>query len=199
MRISLRNKWMDMPELPCGRTGRKKNGAPFPKRRNFGERGIPRLVPRGEASSRPLRAGRGTPAGDSFARCVFGERGIRTPVPLARDPVFKTGAIGHSAISPSAFARNCSALAAALPSGEIRFHHRGHREARRNSREPSHAKAPRREGKAESQPRMNTDGHGFRAKPTRFSLRSLGWKRDLNIQYPMTTIQCSSEERSSHG
>jgi len=63
-------------------------------------------------------------------------------------------------------------LAAALPSGEIRFHHRGHREARRNSREPSHAKAPRREGKAESQPRMNTDGHGFRAKPPRFSLCS---------------------------
>ena len=153
-----------------------------------------------EARPRPARSGRdGEPRGDSFARCVFGERGIRTPVPLARDPVFKTGAIGHSAISPSAFARNCSALAAALPSGEIRFHHRGHREARRNSREPSHAKAPRREGKAESQPRMNTDGHGFRAKPTRFSLRSLGWKRDLNIQYPMTNIQCSSEERSSHG
>ena len=30
----------------------------------------------------------------------FGERGIRTPVPLAQDPVFKTGAFGHSAISP---------------------------------------------------------------------------------------------------
>ena len=29
-----------------------------------------------------------------------GERGIRTPVPLARDPVFKTGALSHSAISP---------------------------------------------------------------------------------------------------
>ena len=47
-----------------------------------------------------------------------GERGIRTPVPLARDPVFKTGAIGHSAISPASCNRQSSAPAARLPSGE---------------------------------------------------------------------------------
>ncbi len=39
-----------------------------------------------------------------------GERGIRTPVPLARDPVFKTGAIGHSAISPRASRKTLARL-----------------------------------------------------------------------------------------
>jgi hypothetical protein len=95
--------------------------------------GVPRQRPP------PLAAGlraRSVGAGSPGHGRDFGERGIRTPVPLAQDPVFKTGALGHSAISPSSPGRCQPQISRQAAEESSRFNHETHETHERGRSNP---------------------------------------------------------------
>ena len=128
----------------------------------------------------PAPGGTGNPRGDSFARCVFGERGIRTPVPLAQDPVFKTGAIGHSAISPSAsrgtvarWRRRCQAANPFSP-----------QKTQRSTEEQPRAVSHKGSKTRRKNPGPTTDEHGWTRMNNRSDQRGVNSLRSFSGRSP---------------